>query len=202
MQHFVGFLDLAETFRVAVPALPQYWRDNLGQYVFNDPGQWERIVAYARAPGVVAVMVEYAAHLHADFWGSYGWALLRYPTWLYAALAVVTSVAACGVVLRASDRGEWRPARAALLVFAASTLATAAAAVAFFLGYLGQPHPVPPQGRYLFVAALPIAIVLAAGWGAWVPVRRRRSALAVLGVALAVFDVFSLMGVAAWFYFG
>jgi len=186
--------------RVGLERLPLQWRWNLGQYVFNDPEQLDRILAFLRAPGVTGVIVEYLWRVHEGFWGSFGWALLNFPGWLYGLLALLAVAAALGAARRALDGREAPAARAGLLLGGLALGAVAAAAVAFFLGYLDQPYPVPPQGRYLFAAAAPAALLLAAGWGAWLPPARRRPALVALGLAMAALNVAALVGVTAWFY--
>jgi hypothetical protein len=187
-------------FSSGVDSLPESWRNNLGQYFFNDPGQVSRIVDYARLPEVRGVMADYVARVHHGFWGSYGWALLDYPRWLYAVVAVAGAVAAVGVARRLAARSTPGPQRAGLLVYAAAVGLTVAAAVAFFLGYLDLPYPVPPQGRYLFLVAVPVAVLLTSGWAAWLRRADGRRALLALGVAMTVLDVIVLVAVGAWFY--
>jgi hypothetical protein len=79
---------------------------------------------------------------------------------------------------------------------------TAAAAIAFFVAYLDMPYPVPPQGRYLFVAILPIAVVFTAGMSAWIPPRRRARALLPFVALLLTFDLVTLLGVVLPFFYG
>jgi len=182
-------------------ALPQQWRWNVVQYFFNDPAQWDEIVAYLRAPGTPTVVAEWLWRIHNGFWGSFGWDLIPLPTPLYLLAALIGLIAAAGVVRRMLDRGASAPARAGLVVFGTAVVLTAAAAVAFFVAYLDLAYPVPPQGRYLYLCAVPIAVLVLAGLSAWVPERLHLRSLTVLAVTMLLFDLLALFGVVVPFFY-
>ena len=182
-------------------SLPDSLRWRLTQYFFNEPDQAARIAAYIRAPGAVHVMAEYAWQVHNTFWGSFGWSLIDLPQWLYALLAAVGLVALAGLARRLLASETNGAQASALVTYTTAIAVTAAAAIAFFMAYLDLPFPVPPQGRYMFVTALPIAVVFTAGIGAWVTPPWRPRALVGFVCVAALFDVAVLLGlVVPYFY--
>lgn len=182
-------------------SIPQAWRWNLQRYFFNEPDQLDRILAYLRAPEIGPILVEYQWGLLGDFWGSFGWQLVRFPAWLYAGLGILTLVALAGALRRMIDRATPAYQRAALVTSAAAVGLAAAAATAFFVSYLNLPYPPAPQGRYLFAALGPIAILFTAGLGAWIPVPRRVTALKAFTAGMVAFDLVALFGfVVPYFY--
>jgi len=182
-------------------ALPEAWRWNLQRYFFNEPDQLDRVLAHLRAPEIGPILVEYQWRLHNGFWGSFGWQLVDLPAWMYAALGLVSLAAAAGVARRLVDPATPGPTRAVLLTSALATGLAAAGATAFFVAYLHLPYPPPPQGRYLFAALGPIAVLFTAGLGAWVPAARRPAALRALVAAMVAFDAIALLGfVVPYFY--
>ena len=181
--------------------LPQQWQWNIVQYFFNDPEQPKRIVAYLQAPGVWRVVVENVWGMHEGFWASFGWHLIRLPAAAYWLLAGVGLVALVGVVRWIVGSTATSSQRAALVTYAVAIVMTVAAAVSFFLAYLNLPYPVPPQGRYLYVTIVPIAVLLTVGLGAWLPAARQARATAALAVVMAAFNLVALFGfVVPWFY--
>jgi hypothetical protein len=181
--------------------IPQAWRWNLQRYFFNEPDQLDRILAYLRAPEIGPILVEYQWGLLGDFWGSFGWQLVRFPAWLYVGLGILTLVALAGALRRMIDADAPAHQRATLVTSAAAVGLAAAAATAFFVSYLNLPYPPAPQGRYLYAALGPIAILFTAGLGAWIPLPRRVTALKAFTAGMVAFDLVALFGfVVPYFY--
>jgi hypothetical protein len=94
-------------------------------------------------------------------------------------------VAVGGLVLerrRLSDEPVWR-----------LVLVTIAAAV---LGYVGYNLTFEQfQGRYLFTALVPIAMLLVLGWAAWLPRRLQAVGLVVIGTGLVGLNAYALLRV-------
>jgi len=183
-------------------AMPSSLRWSLTQYFFNEPDQVSRLAAYLRAPGALRVIADYAWRIHNTFWGSFGWQVVEYPRWAYVAAAVLVIAAAAGSILIVTNRHEPAARRMALLVFGVATIHTVVAAIGFFVDYLDMPYPVPPQGRYLFLVMLPIAVLFVAGLGKWLPKHRRASALLALVVLLLAVDLGALLGLVVPFFYG
>ncbi len=182
-------------------AIPQAWRWSLQRYLFNEPDQLDRILAYLRAPEIGPILLEYQAGLFDDFWGSFGWQLIRFPAWLYLGLGLATLAALAGLARLLVARATPPPQRAALVTCAAAVGLAAAGATLFFVAYLNQPYPPPPQGRYLFAALGPVALLFTAGLGAWIPPTRRIQALKAFTAAMITFDALALFGfVVPYFY--
>jgi hypothetical protein len=74
------------------------------------------------------------------------------------------------------------------LVRAAWAFVAALALAAVGLGAFSLRYWAAWQGRYLYVAIVPLAALLATGWAAWVPARARPWLALALGVALLVLD--------------
>jgi 4-amino-4-deoxy-L-arabinose transferase-like glycosyltransferase len=114
-----------------------------------------------------------------SFWGQFGWMAAPLPGWIVGALAVVTVIAAAGLLLAFADhrrqmtesgkgsvgRGQ-KPLQ--VLVLGLTFLLTLALHVGYNLTFVQH------QGRYLFPALIPIAVGFTAGLGYWLrPVVRR-----------------------------
>jgi hypothetical protein len=182
-------------------ALPEAWRFTLSRYLFNEPDQPQRILAYLQAEGVAGILWEYLRGMVDGFWGSFGWQLLRFPAPFYLVMGLLTLLAAVGLLRRLLWAEDAAFQRAALATYALGLLLAAGGAVAFFASYLGQPYAPPPQGRYLFSAMLPAAIVFTAGLGAWIRAPLRPRALLVFAASLGVYDLAALLGlILPYFY--
>lgn len=181
--------------------LPEAWRLGLGRYLFNEPDQAGRILAYLRAEGVAPILLEQLRGMLDGFWGSFGWLTLRFPEPVYGALTLLTALAALGLLRRGLSGPASAAQRAGIVAFALAPALAAAGALAFFASYLGQPYAPPPQGRYLYVAMLPIAVCLCAGLSAWLPAGRRPAALLGFVAGLGLYDLAALLGlVVPYFY--
>ena len=112
----------------------------------------------------------YAAFTWASFWGDFGWLSRPYPWFTYLFLAAATLAAAIGIaqMLQNLLRGRSSP-DAGILIF--SLLAFSLILLQTWLPMLG--HAWQPQGRYLFPALAPIAILLLLGWETLLGPRQR-----------------------------
>ena len=127
------------------------------------------------------------------FWGNYGWLTRPVHVAWYGLWALMTVAAALGCwrLWRRERRqprlAEWQ--RRGLRLLALALLLVLAQT---FLPMIGRPWQ--PQGRYLFLALLPIAVFLALGLRAWVPLRQERYWLGAWLALLLVFDQVCLWG--------
>lgn len=121
----------------------------------------------------------YAALLFPGFWGNFGWLQRPLPLWVYAALAVVCTVAGLGVLRVLRDRAA--ALRGVTAAWSAAVLLALALALTPMLGRDWQ-----PQGRYLFTALTPITGLLLIGLDRWLAFdsRPRRAGLVILATAL------------------
>ncbi len=129
-----------------------------------------------------------------SFWGQFGWMGLVMPGWFYAG-ALLLSLGLLGGWLWS----VWRARRPALPAVATPVLLlTFLGSFSLFLGY--NLSFVQHQGRYLFPALIPIAVVGAVGLSAWVlPLAGRRpllgwAATAALSFGLLGLDLVALFG--------
>jgi 4-amino-4-deoxy-L-arabinose transferase-like glycosyltransferase len=107
--------------------------------------------------GLVAWLVRGIRFTFQSFWGQFGWMGVVMDVRVYVALALATLLAVAGCLL--PRPAGLRPAdHLAILVLAAQFLLVLVAYVAFNAGFVQH------QGRYLFTAVIPIALVFAVGW--------------------------------------
>ncbi|MFQ5460642.1 MAG: DUF2142 domain-containing protein [Anaerolineae bacterium] len=183
-------------------AVPLRWRWTGLRYFFNEPDQPGRIVAYLHSPAAWPLGGRYLARLVDGFWGSFGWDIVRLPGVVYGAFALVVLGVVVGCVRRIHEGGDGPAARTGLVLLGAAPAVAAGAALAFFVSYLYLPYAPPPQGRYLMPAMLPIAILVMAGLGAWVPAARRWPALRVFVATMTVYDLVALFGFVGPYFYG
>jgi hypothetical protein len=152
------------TFLLAAPWLVRnaaLYGDPLGQAVYREV--WA--VNVRAAPLTAADLAEFARLGFRSFWGVFGWMNVFLPGWLYAAALALTLLGLAAAL------PDWRRLGAPALFVAAQ--------LGVMLAVLVECNASCYQGRYLFPALAPIALLLAAGLG-----RDRRVAAAVT-VALA-----------------
>jgi hypothetical protein len=128
-----------------------------------------------------------------QFWGVFG--VQNNLTWPVVA-AVLVPLAALAVVGAFRARADAAPSGLSRLVpaFALAVLLAVCGLTSFSLRYHAA-----WQGRYLYVAMLPVAVLLATGW-ARVPAPRWRPAFALaLGIGLLVLDAGTVLKLAAFF---
>ncbi|MHB1417482.1 MAG: phospholipid carrier-dependent glycosyltransferase, partial [Chloroflexota bacterium] len=147
----------------------------LAAYALNGRHQLESLLLVPFASQeVLMLLARLTAALFASFWGIFGWfnVLLGLP--FYVVFAVASGAAALGFLLwlgrgAHGDQPAWRIG----LVCAVAAASLVVLALAERLAYL-DPHELP-QGRYLFVALVPLAIIHALGWRQFLPERWRDS---------------------------
>jgi len=141
-----------------------------------------------------------------SFWGVFGWLGVFMDSRAYFLVALLSGVAAGGLVLRIADRGlrigdsiadqsTIRNRKSAIVLLTISALLT----LLTYAWYNTQ--FVQHQGRYLFTALIPIALAFALGWEAALWPRAGRILAAVLigfAVALAAWGVLSHTGLPKW----
>ena len=130
--------------------------------------------------GAAQLVQDFAATSFRSFWGQFGWMGVLLDVRLYQFVAVLSAVALIGYLLWALDiwrrrnhYAAWQWAAGSLL--ALSGLFTLAAYLWYNTSFLQH------QGRYLFLALVPISLATALGWREGL--RRER---ALLSVALLV----------------
>lgn len=187
-----------------------WWGRNLLVYQGFDPlamGAHDAVVVgqprtseWLSTYGVAETLQRFAETTFRSFWGQFGWMGVLMDARIYLALSVFTVAVTVGLILKAITRGgpqdvsrsQYRRILSGLLSL------TFLLNVALYLGY--NISFVQHQGRYLFVALIPIAIAVAAGIDGWLgrPVERwpALARLIPLSFAIALFalDLIALYG--------
>ncbi len=117
-----------------------------------------------------------------QFWGCFG----VYNNLRWAAIpAVLLPICGLGLLgwLRPRADDDLRFRRAALVGVAALLLATAG------LTWFSLRYHAAWQGRYLYTAMTPVALLIAGGWHRLLPRRMERTAAVLIGVVLVLLDV-------------
>jgi 4-amino-4-deoxy-L-arabinose transferase-like glycosyltransferase len=143
-----------------------------------------------------------------SFWGVFGWMGVWLDNRVYNALGILTAVIIAGVIIRvvlSLRQDAARPTRSApqrataarpvIYLFTASIVLAALVYVWYNVQF------VQTQGRYLFPALIPIAVVFGLGWDQAQQPRWSRwiaAGLAVLAVALAAWGVLGGHGLPKW----
>ncbi len=113
-----------------------------------------------------ALWLAYANTQYRSFWGSFGWLSIDLPAPVYLLIAILLLLTLSDLLLRAiilrSHGISWRGLLAVVSIFALT--------VAIFTSFIKQMAltaygglPSDPQGRYLFVLAIPITWLIIAG---------------------------------------
>jgi 4-amino-4-deoxy-L-arabinose transferase-like glycosyltransferase len=178
----------------------------LSRYLFNYPGQLQAILTQLSSL-TVSTLFSSLQRLFTSFWAEFGWLKVRLAPLWYQVLAGVCLAALGGIFLltfRLVRRPEllesWQ--KRCLLLFALYILIVAAAPVIFFSAYLATQWEAPPQGRYVFLGIVPIAILLMLGLREPVPVRYRPSFLVLCLVAMVFFDFLCLTRYVIPYFYG
>ena len=157
-----GALLLGATGLVVLPWLVH----QVTTYGWADPLATSRHAAVVldqpRFPGLsLTYLADFLTITFHSFWAQFGWMGVVAPARLYWAYGLLLVIALGGLVVerrRLSDEPAWR-----------LVLATVGAAV---LGYIAYNLTFEQfQGRYLFTALVPIAMLLVLGWAGWLPRR-------------------------------
>jgi hypothetical protein len=128
----------------------------------------------------------------ASFWADFGWMNVPLDLGWYAALAVFSLLALCGLglfavrVARGTEILESWQRRALLMLLLAVVLIFAQIFGLIIVRGIHQ------QGRYLFPASIPLAVFFTLGLREWVPVRHRGFFPLALVLGLFVLDSVSL----------
>jgi 4-amino-4-deoxy-L-arabinose transferase-like glycosyltransferase len=158
-------------------------------YGWTDPLATSRHAAVVldqrRFPGFSpAYAVDLATTTFHSFWAQFGWMGLVAPDRMYWMWGLLTLVAAAGLIV---DRRLFRQPTWQLIL---ATLVVA------FLAYIGYNLAFEQfQGRYLFTALPAAALLLVAGWSAWLPRRVQQPGSLLLGLALVALNGYALLRV-------
>jgi len=135
----------------------------------------------------------FAATTFRSFWGQFGWMALIMPRWAYAAFALFSLGVLAGAALYIRG-ARWPgalsgPQRDGLALLGVTLALVAAAYVLYNVDF------VQFQGRYLYPALIPLALLVAiglAGWTGSLPGRARDLAPVLLMFALAAYALYAL----------
>jgi 4-amino-4-deoxy-L-arabinose transferase-like glycosyltransferase len=158
-------------------------------YGWTDPLATSRHAAVVldqrRFPGLSPQYVaDFLTTTFHSFWAQFGWMGVVAPDRLYWAFGLLTLVAAGGLLL--ARRLFRQPAWQLML----ATLGVA------FVAYIGYNLAFEQfQGRYLFTALVPVAVLLVGGWSAWLPRRYQEAGTLVLSLALIALNGYALLRV-------
>jgi hypothetical protein len=142
-----------------------------------------------------AVLRDYALFFlltFASFWANFGWMNVPLDLGWYAALAVFSLLAFCGLgffavrVVRGTETLETWQRRALLMLLLAVVLIFAQTSGLMIV------QGIPQQGRYLFPALIPLAVFFTLGLREWVSVRYRNIFPLALVLGMFVLDSVSL----------
>jgi hypothetical protein len=129
-----------------------------------------------------------------SYWGFFGWMHVRAPDDWYRAMYVLAALGVMGWLIPRRDF-PWPGPGPTALAWLAPALAVAMLAV-----YIGFVDPTYLQGRYLFTAAVPAAMLLVVGWARLVPARLEKHFLPGLGLVLAALDLVAFWSWVTFFY--
>ena len=134
-----------------------------------------------------------------SFWTRFGWMTFGFPQPVYTLLLVLVCLAIAGLVWNLRHLPAPAELQKSLLVMLG--LAAALELAVLVTWFVTSPNGLNYfQGRYLFTAIVPIAVLLAAGGLALVPVRLQPSAALLALVLLALFDAAAVTTL-AWPFF-
>jgi hypothetical protein len=183
------------------------------------PGDIEAMADALANPQVFdkwALWGDYAKGQWLSFWGIFGWLTLPLPEAMYTALEVIVLAAVLGLVVwvvrHGWTSGAWLGLASLAAFGAAFAIGSARQMTLLAFGVIAS----APQGRYLFVLAIPIVWLLLVGlWEAWQAAREAwgrttglgRTTASRWGVwlwanALLFMAAFALLGLMLPFYHG
>jgi len=144
------------------------------------------------APAALKTYALFFLLTFASFWANFGWMNVPLDLSWYAALAVFSLLALCGLglfaarIVRETETLETWQKRALLTLLLAVVLIFAQT---FGLMIV---QGIPQQGRYLFPALIPLAMFFTLGLREWVPARQRSIFPLALVLGMFVLDSASL----------
>jgi 4-amino-4-deoxy-L-arabinose transferase-like glycosyltransferase len=158
-------------------------------YGWTDPLALNRhsavVLDQPRFPGLSPeYVVDFATTTFHSFWAQFGWMAVVAPARLYWTWGVLTLIGVAGF-LRARaclSKPAWK-------LMIATVLTAGIAYVGYNLTFEQF------QGRYLFVALAPLAILLVLGWAAWVPGRAQAWVTLLAAAGLVVLNAYALLRV-------
>ena len=173
----------------AVTALP-WFVHQLTTYGWADPFALARhsvvVTDQPRFPGLTLdYTVQFLTISFHSFWAQFGWMAIVAPERLYWIWGIATLV---GVVGLASELPAMRANPIWQLL-----LGTVGVAFLAYLGYNATFQQ--PQGRYLFTALVPIAVLLVTGWSAWLPARLKAPVALGIATLLVALNAYALIRV-------
>lgn len=204
--------DGAIVFGVGMPIGSAFWIRNAATYggfdILAQAAHDRVVVGQPQTTDLIAKsgagfwVSDFAATVFRSFWGQFGWMGVPMTDRIYLVLFGLTGLAAVGILIyvvndgvrggrwfdpQAVTIGGWTyPQRGLILIFGLLILLTFGTLIYWNLKY------VQFQGRYLFPALIPIALLFAGGFGAWFALLRRHSWALILIVGLAAFDLYVL----------
>ncbi len=135
-----------------------------------------------------------------SFWGRFGWMNIRMADATYAAVGVASVALVLGLVARLvmPERVTTlrRGVRRGLLLYGVSALMALGFVLGTFVVYY-SPYGNFSQGRYLFPALIPLAVLAGYGSGASANTRRGRAALALVVIGMSALSAHALIGTVA-----
>jgi 4-amino-4-deoxy-L-arabinose transferase-like glycosyltransferase len=139
-----------------------------------------------RFPGLTPdYLVQFGTVSFHSFWAQFGWMAIVAQSRLYWTWGLVSLVAVAGLLM-GYRRFRADPVWQLLLLTAGVTFAA-------YVGYNLSFEQF--QGRYLFPAIAPIALLLVAGWAAWLPRRWQSTAVLVIALGLVALNAYTLVRV-------
>ncbi len=144
------------------------------------------------APGIWRVMIDrlVVTKVFEGFWAFFGWFTVPLRPVVYAALIVVCATAAVGLGKLVFDGAAGRSKQGKNMTFALFAFAFAVAVNYLSVIQFEVATGGGTQGRYMFMTIVPIAILMALGFGAFVP--KRYKSVAVRFAAAACLLLFGL----------
>jgi len=130
-----------------------------------------------------------------SFWGVFGWMNVYAPQWFYQAFKVLCLISLLGLVIRTLrhqlSKEKAAPISLLFLIFIAQE--------AYMLAVITKCNPSCYQGRYLFPAIAPIAIILSWGLTGLLPKQKKLASILVLALTLSLASIatFALVKVIA-----
>lgn len=159
-------------------------------YGWLDPLGTTRHALVTDQPRFPGLSAEYASSFllisFHSFWAQFGWMAILAPTWLYATWAAISLLAVGGLLVRAR---KVRRIDTRWLLLGTTVIG----AVFAYLGYNITFQQ--PQGRYVFTALVPLAVLAVLGWAEWMPPRARPISPMVCAAALLALNGYALLRV-------